>query len=447
MPKIAVLGAGLAGLSSAYEFSKKGFEVTVFEKNPQEGGLAKSISGKGFLSDLGPHRFHPKNKELVEYLESELGINFIERKRKSQIFLKGKFINYPLELTNILQSVPLSDSIAMLVDYASAKIFPGKNNDSFEDWTQNRFGKKIYNTFFKGYTEKILGLDCTKISKDWSEQRIKLLDLKSILKSFSGNNSSGPEGTFFYPEKGGVGSFSKRFAEKISKHGGKILFNSKIKKIAKKNNSISGISYEHNGKNISEKFDFVVSTIPLKNLAELSDAPKNVIESASQLKFRGIVFVYLALNKKNVSDNHWIYFPEKDFFCNRISEPQNFSEKNTQNISVVCAEITCNFGDKIWNEKDDVIISKTISSLSRAGLFNESEVISSTVLREPFVYPILDLDYKKNLANARSYANSFQNLKCIGRSGSFSYQNMDASLEQGIEAAKAAVKIISNTRR
>lgn len=439
MPKIAVLGAGLAGLSCAYELSKKGFNVTVFEKDSGAGGLAKSISNS-FTSDLGPHRFHPKNKKLVRYFEEEFGIKFVERKRKSMIFINGKLIDYPLEFLNVLKSIPLSESFRMSVDYFFAKFRRDtkKNNISFEDWVKSRFGKRIYEVFFKGYTEKILGLDCRKVSRDWSEQRIKLSGLKSIFKFLSSDKGKGPESMFFYPEKGGIGSFSKAFENGIRKRKGKIKLNSRIKKIIKKGKKPSVIEFEQGGKKFKEKFDFFVSTIPIGEFARLIASPQNIIETGKKLDFRSIVFVFISLNNPSISNNHWIYFPEKKFFCNRISEPKNFSGKNVpKEKSVMCVEITCSFNDAIWKMSNEALAEASIASLSGAKIFSIGDVADYAIVKERFVYPVYDINYKENREKVLGYISGFGNVKCIGRSGAFKYCNMDVSIEEGLKAAKA----------
>jgi protoporphyrinogen oxidase len=437
--KVLILGGGLAGLSSGYELSKEGVEVDVIEKDPEVGGFAKSFSKNGFTYDLGPHRFHSSDAHIIEHLKGLLKENIVVRNRISRIYINKKFIDYPLKTGNAVFKMPFFTTLHILYDYIKIKVenkIRKRKDDSFESWVVNRFGNKLYQIYFKPYTEKSWGIPCTEISVDWAAQRISLLSLWDTVKNTVFKPKNVPRtyvSKFYYPLKGGIGSIAEAYAEGIKSGKGQVFLNSEIKKI---NPDKKEVVCVQSSKECVYKYDKLLSTIPLTSFVELADAPKDIIEAASKLQFRPVVFVYLVVNKSKVMDDHWIYLPEKGFVSNRVSEFKNFSEENApSNKTIVCAEVTCCYKDKVWFMEEE-LINKVIGDFVKLNFIKEDDVEDSFIYRMEHSYPIYALDYKEHLDKIKEYLDSIDSLEYFGRNALFRYNNMDHSVDMGLKVAK-----------
>ncbi|MBU0761763.1 MAG: FAD-dependent oxidoreductase [Candidatus Altiarchaeota archaeon] len=443
--RVYVLGGGLAGLSAAYQLTKDGVETIVVEALDQVGGLAQSFTEKGYTYDLGPHRFHSSDKELNKHFVNVLNGEVEEKIRKSRILLEGRFFEYPLKVGNAIFNMPLHTMVKIIIDYLTIKVknaLSTSSDSNFEDWVVNRFGWKLYEIYFKVYTEKTWGMPCTQISADWAAQRITLLSLwDTVMKTLfkSGDTPRTYVSKFNYPKKGGIGGLSNAYVKSIKKSGGKVITSSPVKKIHLKGSKISSIDYEGGSVKIA-KNDLVFSTIPLTDFVRFTtpSAPKNVLSSAKKLKFRAIVFVTLFLEKEHASDDHWIYLPQQMFTSNRLSESKNFNVKNTPHgKTCLTFEITCQVGDKVWNEKDEKLAETALDDAVKTGLVEKSQFIGASVHRMEHGYPIYDLEYKKHMADVIGYMKSIGNLRFFGRNGLYRYNNMDHSVSMGLTAAKS----------
>lgn len=444
--KIAIFGAGLAGLSSAYELSKRDVDVTVLEICPEVGGLAKSFTKKGFTYDLGPHRFHSKKKEIISHLKEVMKENLDVKKRLSHIYLKNKLFSYPLDTKNVLINMPLPTTFLIITDYLYAQLkgsIKKKSDKSFKDWVINRFGKKLYNIYFKPYTEKSWGLPCSRISSDWAVQRITLLNLWDAAVKTLFKPKDIPRtlvSKFYYPKRGGIGQIVKNYEKYINNKGNKVLTNAVIKRINLNKNNVKSITYSYNNKEYTEYFDYVFSTIPLNVFVNLIEPKpsKDVLKAVSKLKFRSIIFAYLILNKDILSKNHWIYLPEKKFLSNRLSEFKNFSmNSSVKGKTIVCGEISCNYNDGLWNKRDEDIIKGFMRDVKELGLAKKNDLIESFVHRIEHSYPLYTLDYKPILNKVFDYLDNVNNLYYYGRNAMFRYNNMDQSVDMGIDAARS----------
>lgn len=447
--KIVILGAGLAGLSAGRVLSKNDMDVTILEKDAVVGGLAKSFTHNGYTCDLGGHRFFTKNDELVNVLNEILGNNLVTMPRKSSIYLQGKFFDYPPILWKTLIMMPPVTSAHIVIDYIKAVVHSTihRNRDnSFEDWIKNRFGKTMYEIYFGPYTEKAWGTHPSKISADWAAQRITVISLGDAIKNTFIRSKKGPRTyarEFYYPKRGGIGEISNRLSEEITGDGGKIHLNIKIKQVDTTENKISNIIYEDkNGKEHDIIPDMVISTIPLTTLIRLMQppVPSNVEKAVSELRYKASIFIYLILNRPELSDNTWIYFPERDVLVNRINELNKYSRNNApQDKTLLCADITCDYNDKIWNSDDKKLAERCISDLERLKLLRRNEIEEHFVKRKKDTYSLYDIGYKENLFTVLSYLRSIKNLVCIGRNGLFQYNNMDHSIEMGLLTAKRII--------
>lgn len=441
--KVTVLGGGLAGLSSAYELVKKNIPTMVLESENQVGGIASSYSKTGFTLDLGPHRFHTTEDSVLNHVKDLMGENLVIRSRFSRILLEGNFFDYPLKISNAIFTMPPFTMAQIIFDYLLIKIKNIVNpapDDSFENWVRNRFGQKLYDIYFRVYTEKTWGLSCKKLSADWAAQRITLLSLwdtfiKTMLKA--GDTPRTYVTKFYYPEQGGIGSISLEYEKLINAGCGIVKLNSKVQKIDIFDNKITSIYYAGGIEKI-ENDDQVFSTIPVTDLIKLISPkpPEKILAANEKLIFRSLVFVHLMLGKNHISPDHWIYLPGENFTSNRLSESKNFSIKNAPDgKTVVVFEITCQKNDDIWLMDNEELTKIALEDFAKTGFAKKEDFIDSEIHKIEHAYPIYDLEYKKNLDEVMDYLKTISNLKFFGRNGLFRYNNMDHSISMGLIAA------------
>jgi len=447
--RVIILGAGLAGLSCGCELARHGLDVTLIEKENEVGGLAKSFQKGKFTYDLGPHRFHSEKTYLIDHIKEILDNEIVIKKRKSEIFLKNRYFEYPLRTTDIMAKMSLPILLKIFYDYFKTQVmikFKDISDNSFEDWVTNRFGKTLYEVFFKEYTEKTWGLPCSEISSDYAAQRISLLNLwdaviKSIFKSK--NIPRTYVSQFYYPREGGIGKIAKKYEEKIAKYGGRVFLGTEIEAINVSDSEVKSVTFKSKGTRYSENYDYVCSTIPMTELVFLTTPQDDneVKQACSELFFRSIVFVYLIINKPRLSDNHWIYIPEKRFLSNRISEFKNFNEDSSPpRKTIICSEITCFCGDRIWNMNNERLVDRVTEDLVQLGLIGENEVEDYFIYKMEHSYPIYDIYYQEHLGVIRNFLNRFENLCYFGRNALFRYNNMDHSVEMGLTVAEGILK-------
>jgi len=444
---VTILGGGLAGMSCAHSLAQAGRQVTVLERESDVGGLARSYTENEFTYDLGPHRFLIHQPKDVADFSALLKEDLLLKQRKSRIFLKGRFFDYPLKVSNAIFSMPPLTTARILSDYALAKaktLARPSSDRSFEEWVESRFGHTLYEIFFKQYTEKAWGIPCSDISADWASQRISLLSLwdtfvKSLIKR--GNQPRTYASEFYYPPKGGIGALCVKMAKDVESAGGKVLRGQPVTRVEVKNNLISKI----HSVDLSIDTQEVVSSLPLTDLVQFFSpkADAGVIEAGRRLKFRAIVFVFLFIKRPRISDDHWIYLPEERFISNRLTESANFSRQNVPaGQTVLCAEITCDVGDSTWNTSDDVLAERVVADIVQMGFtdLSKNDISAVRTRRAGEAYPIYDIGYAERVSQVLSYGESLSNLIAIGRSALFRYNNMDHSIEMGRRAAEALLK-------
>jgi len=444
--RVLVLGAGLAGMSCAWKVAALGVPPLVLEKAGEVGGLAKSFTRNGFTMDCGPHRFFTKEQWLLDHIHELLGAdNVLTRPRKSRIFLMGRFFDYPLVLSNVVRSLPITTLVKSFADYLVIKVrnlFARKPDDNFENWVINRFGRELYKVFFGTYTEKTWGIPCTQISADWASQRITLLSLWDTVKKTVFRPRNEPRtlvSKFYYPRTGGVGSFCRRYREEVEKLGGKVLTGVKITSIRHHEGRVTHVVYENGNEVVEEPVETLFSTIPLGTLIQILDppAPPAVLEATRKLRHRCMIFVYVEVARPQITDDNWIYLPEQTLTVHRLSEFKNFSPENAPaDRTMLCAEITCDFDDEHWRMADQDLIRITKEDLARIGLVRPEEVRDAFCFRARYVYPLYDLTYKQHLTKMIHFVDGFENLYTAGRQGLFKYGNMDHSIEMGFKVAE-----------
>ncbi|MBI1381525.1 MAG: FAD-dependent oxidoreductase [Planctomycetaceae bacterium] len=448
---VVVLGAGLAGLSTAYELAKAGTRVTVVERDDFAGGMACSWQKGGYWLDHGPHRFHSRDEELVRHFYEVLDNEVVIRDRMSRIYMQGKFFDYPLKAMNVLKSLPPGLLVRACWDYAwirSVQLFKKIPDDNFENWVLKRFGRTLYEMFFGTYTSKAWKMPCTEISADWASQRISQANLwDTIVKTLNPPREGEVRSLvseFWYPADGGIGQLGRKYAQKVREMGGEVLLESPVERIEVEGGLAKRVvCRQKDGSELVLEPTEVVNTIPLQRLLETlrPAVGPEVKESISKLRHLGIVFVYLEVDQPSLSPDHWVYLPEKHLTIHRISEFKNFSDNSAPgDKTVVCCEITCNVGDEHWNLTLEEGAKIAERDLVTVGLLKHGISRGVDIHKLPYAYPVYDLTYKENLEVLKQAARKVKNLRTTGRQGLYRYNNMDHSIAMGRRTAKTLLK-------
>ncbi|MEM4346988.1 MAG: FAD-dependent oxidoreductase [Candidatus Altiarchaeota archaeon] len=447
--EILILGAGPAGIATAFELYKSDKHFIVIEKNDQVGGLARTFHYGDFITDVGPHRFFSQNQYLYNLIEDLLGKHWIKVDRLTRFYINGKYFLYPIEISNALINVGPYKAFKIISDYLKErvkKVLSNRKAISFEEQIVSEFGRSLAELNMLNYTEKIWGLPCSEISPDWSKQRIRGLSFIAILKKALIKSKKGPKtlvDQFYYPDLG-TGLIYEKIKERVlSDSENSILLKSYPIKIHHNNKEIIGIDINIGRDIINVNPIHVVSSIPITEFVNLLEpnAPEDVLNSAGKLKFRSHVSLFLTLNKPKIFPDQWIYFPDKEIPFGRVMEPKNFSKRlSPKDKTSLLLEFFCWENDKIWNSSREELLDLSIKHLEKLEFIKREEIIDLFVHREKYAYPVYDLKYKENLKKVKDYLNQFENLQLIGRAGSFRYNNQDHALEMGILAARNIIE-------
>ncbi|MCL5037887.1 MAG: FAD-dependent oxidoreductase [Chloroflexi bacterium] len=445
-PSVLILGGGPAGLTAGYELARSGrYSVMVIEKQKAWGGLARTLTHRGYRFDIGGHRWFTKNESLNKFLKSLLGDELRNTRRVSRIYLEGKFYDYPLKLGPALMTMgPVTAAKAgldYLLTHVMERVSP-RPVISMEDAYRKQFGNTLYRMFFKQYSEKVWGIDCSEASADWVDQRVKGMSivtavLDALIKS---RTVASLIDEFVYPRKG-IGRISERLAEEIESMGGITCQGWEAAGINTEEGRVKSVTARRENEEYEIPVDYLLSTIPLNEFCMMFDPPLpgGVLNSAGLLRFRDLITVNLVLSRPKMTDDTWIYIHDKDILLGRLHEPKNWSPEmvpDPYRTSVV-AEYFCSRGDEIWRLSDQMLVDITSRDLAtRMQFINLNQVEGGFVARHPNAYPFYDLDYRKNLGIVRPALKEISNLQVLGRSGLFRYNNMDHSIETGLLAAR-----------
>ena len=438
---IVIIGGGPAGLAAAYELSKNNVPCILLEEKNKLGGIARTESFKGYHFDLGGHRFFTKSAEINQIWQEALGQDFITRSRLSRIYYRRKFFNYPLKPLNAFLGLGMIETGRILTSYFWQKLFPYPQENNFEEWVSNRFGRRLYQIFFKSYTEKVWGLSCKEIGAEWAAQRIKGLSLSSaIVNAFLGGRKRAIKtliDKFEYP-KYGPGMMWDKMAEVIKSHGGEIRLNSRVTALELKEDRVVNCQVNGNEK-ISCKQ--VISSMPLRELmVQLSSFAKhNMAELLTSLKYRAFLIVALIIQQEELFPDNWIYIHSPEVKLGRVQNFKNWSPQMVPVADHTCLglEYFCNYADELWNSRDQYLISLATEELIRTGLLDDgSKVVDGTVLRVKDAYPVYDAASTKALPKIKESLSKIENLQTIGRAGMHRYNNMDHSMLTGLFAAR-----------
>ncbi len=433
-----ILGAGLAGLTCAHELTRAGVAVTVLEKLPVVGGLARNVSYGGGRFDLGGHRFFTPKQELVDWLRGLVGDSLRQVGRKSRIRLGGRYFDYPLRPFNALSGFGLAGSARILADYAASRLRRALTTGeevSFEDWVVRRFGRRLFDIYFGPYTEKVWGLSCREISAEWAAQRIQLLNLSDAVVRALWRREDGPKTyaqSFWYPA-GGIGVIGETLAACVREAGGVVRTDCAVERVTVRDGRVAEVAA--GGENWSA--DVVISTIPLTQLGHLVGAPADAL---SLLSYRAIRCVYLVLAMPQVTDDSWIYFPERGIVFGRSHEPRNWgADLAPPGGTSLCLEVFCHEGDEVWQCDERELAARCIDDLARLGLIQAAQVTGAFSEHVPHAYPVYRVGFRQPLRAVLDHVQTVGNLHVLGRTGAYRYHNMDQVAEAALDLARKLV--------
>ncbi|BCA55524.1 hypothetical protein W02_26640 [Nitrospira sp. KM1] len=443
-----IIGAGPAGLTASYELSKRGVMSTVLESGTQVGGISKTVNYHGYRFDIGGHRFFSKVPLINELWQEILGEEFLLRPRKSRIHYQQHFFDYPLRPVNALLGLGPLESVLIALSYLKARFAHIHDEKTFEDWVSNRFGYRLYNIFFKTYTEKVWGIPCKEISADWAAQRIKNLSLKQAVRNALLGASRGIDGQkitslierFHYP-RFGPGMMWERCESVIGERGVRTIRGIHVQRLRHGQGRVESVS----GTTLTgEQTEFdgsdFVSTMPLRELVFALDPlpPETVLHAASRLRYRDYLTVVLILNREEVFPDNWIYIHSPDVKVGRIQNYKNWSPYMVPDPATTSLGLEYFLWDKDeeWSWPDEQLIHLGTRECHQLGLIDPKEVVGGTVVRMEKAYPVYDQTYQANVTIIRDYLASFANLQTIGRNGLHRYNNQDHSMLTGIYAAR-----------
>jgi protoporphyrinogen oxidase/putative flippase GtrA len=440
---IYVLGGGPAGLAAAYSLTKQGHSVVVVEQDSTVGGFAKSIEYQGFILDYGPHRFFTKLAPVLAFWDEVLGKEQVTVNRLTRIYYGNKYFSYPLKAFEALFSLGFIESARIVLSYIQAQLFPNRSPQNFAEWVSGRFGKRLFEIFFEGYTQKLWGIPCTDISADWAAQRIKGLSLlKAVRNALLGNDGKVKSliDQFQFPRLGS-GQLYEMTADYLQSHGQSVLLNTQVVRIHHENAQATQVTLKNLQTGLEETVDCggVISSIPLTHLVQqlTPEAPPPVVESAKSLKFRNTVLVYLIVESGKLFPDNWLYINEPSVKLGRVTNFANWSPDMlpNQHQTPLCCEYWCDF-DEDWQKSEDEFLKQAERDLRKIKLLDDEKVSGGFILRLPRTYPIYAGEYKEALASIQGYVQEFGNLQVVGRYGAFKYNNQDHSLLMGIMAAE-----------
>jgi protoporphyrinogen oxidase len=358
--QVVILGAGPGGLAAGHHLARNSVQPVVLEKQNYVGGLCHTLVRDGFRFDIGGHRWFTKNEELNQWFKSLMGDEIILVKRISRIYFDAKYFSYPVQVKNVLQNAGLLTSAHAIASYATAQIKGLVSNglpSNMEEAYVKQFGKKLYEMFFKCYSEKVWGQSCKMISADWVEQRTKGLSILKALQNAVGSrkNVASLVEEFMYPRLG-YNRISERMAEDMLQNGGRLLLNHKVLSVIHEQNKVQAVRcVGPEGEETSIPADAVISTIPLTLLAKnlTPPPPREIVQAASRLKFRDLITVNIMLNRERITEDTWLYIHDSRIPFARLHEPKNWSPDMVppHNTSIV-TEFFCNIGDEVWKKSD-----------------------------------------------------------------------------------------------
>lgn len=440
--RTVIIGGGPAGLTAAYELTRHHFQPLVLEKLDKVGGIARTENFNGYHFDMGGHRFYTKSEKVQQFWDEILGDSFLTCPRLSRIFYKNKFFNYPLKPLNAFLGLGPFEGALIALSYLRWQLFPYREEETFEQWVTNRFGKRLFETFFKSYTEKVWGISCSELKAEWAAQRIKDLSLKTAVL----NMFFKPQHViktlieeFQYPSQG-PGMLWTAVKDKVESNGGEVCLNTQVVRLHREEFKIIGVDIIKDGQTYHINGDQFISSMPVSHLLQWLQPPPppHILEAAKQLKHRDFLTVCLIIKRESLFPDNWIYIHDPNVKVGRIQNYKNWSQSMVpdQQTTSLGMEYFCNEGDDLWRLSDSELIQLAKKEAAQIGLADEADFLNGCVFRVEKTYPVYDSGYEQALTTIKSYMKQFENLQTIGRNGLHRYNNQDHAMLTGMLAVK-----------
>jgi protoporphyrinogen oxidase len=436
---VVVLGAGPAGLTAGYELARRKIDVVVLEADEQVGGLARTEERDGYRFDLGGHRFFTKSQEVDDLWHEVMAEEFLLRPRMSRIYWNGRFMHYPLQAKDVVRKLGPVELARALASYAWAAATPRGREDSFEDWVCNRFGRRLFELFFKSYTEKVWGVSTHELRAEWAAQRIKDLSFFTAAKNaLLGSNSDEVKSliTEFHYPRFGPGQMWEAMRDAIEASGGDVRVGTPARRLELEDGRV--VAVHAGGQRIA--CSSVISSLPLRAVPAMTDpvAPEPVLAAARGLRYRDFLTVALVLDGEDLFPDNWIYIHEPSVRVGRIQNYRSWSPWMVPDETKACVglEYFCFQGDDLWNAPDDELVELAISELDTLGLARRDALHRGYVTRVPLAYPMYDEHYAERVATIRGWLDGLANLQQVGRNGLHRYNNSDHSMLTAIRAVE-----------
>ena len=436
----AVLGAGPAGLTAAYTLALRGRPAEVFEADGVVGGIAKTVEFQGYRFDLGGHRFFTKLKPIERLWEEMLGDELLTRPRLSRIYYQGKFLAYPLVAKDVVARLGVVESMLCALSYLWRRMRPKPPPTSFEDWVTMHFGRRLYDAFFRSYTEKVWGIPGSEVKAEWAAQRIKNFSLSKAILTMLGLRHAHVTTLleeFRYPRLG-PGQMWEAFRRRIEESGVPVRLNHRCTSIKHDGaGRVESIVVATNGDATELPVEAVLSSIPLVDLVLSLDPlpPPRVVAAAARLRYRDLCLVALIIDDETPFPDNCIYLHDPDTRAGRVQNFGAWSESMVRpGTTCLGVEYFCFEGDEIWELPDAEAVELAKRELGRIGLIDPARVVDGVKVRVPRAYPMYDANYQEALPVVREYLRGFTNLRTCGRNGLHRYNNQDHSMWTAILA-------------
>ena len=442
--RVVILGAGVTGLSAAYRLSKNpDFEVHVFEKETEVGGLCRSFKEGEFILDYGPHKFYTLIDGVLDEMCKIMGDDFLTREKSQNLFLKGKYFDFPLKITEMLTKFPPHKSAEILASFgvSAAKSLKDKSEPkSYEDFIIQKFGKSLYNQIFEPMANKMFG-NPRQLDPQLARVRISSPGLVSVIKQLLSRKNidktiSAP--TFHYP-KYGFGMIPQKLRERSEANGVRFHCGVKVKELKMNQGTISGVSFEDKNGNLDNlSCDEVVYTIPMQAIADLIPSLSADIKQACRfVSFRHTIVYYYLLKSKPVLPAMWVFYPESRFRFGRLSEMTKFSPYTAPaGHTALMVDFTCDDLDPAWGMEDTELGELLLAQLKPLKLFQREQVVKNFSKRFRNFYPVYRIGYQERVEKIRSLEREMHNIYFAGRLGDFNYNNSDQCFDMGYKAAE-----------
>lgn len=443
---VIVLGAGPGGLACAHKLVEYGYRVTVLEKESFVGGLSRTVRDGEFRFDFGGHRWFTKNKELHAWFLRLMEGQLVEVERISRILFNGKYFDYPISIGNVLRTAGLWTSFLCVLDYGMNTVSQALRKRpirTMEDAFVAQFGRRLFDMFFRRYSEKVWGRPCSQMSSDWVSQRSKGLSIwtaitNALLKPKDKQAKTLIE-TFVYPRYG-YQEICETMARAVQRAGNPLHLGTFVRKVDVRDPARVVVTYQQDGREQSVTGDYVVSTVPLTSLlvhALEPRPPQEVIDAATSLEFRSVITVNLMLDVPRMTKDTWIYCHDEGLGFARLHEPRNWSpDMAPPGKSSVVLEYFCTKDDEVWRKSEQEMVEWGKRDVCRLGFVRPEQIIGGFTVRAGNAYPVYSLGYLAKLKAMRDHIERLDRVAIVGRGGTFRYNNADHSIEMGLVTAQ-----------